>query len=551
MLDIEIAFGIPEETRRIANAAFPKGNLYMRMRDELGVLYEDPEFAKLFPPLGQPAEAPWRLATVTIFQFVEGLSDRQAADAVRARIDWKYAMGLDIEDPGFDSSILCEFRTRLLKGGAETHLFDKMLTLLKERQLLKARGRQRTDATHIQAAVRSLNRLECLGETLRYALNRLAETDPQWVVAHADPEWFDRYSTRVESYRLPDGKEEREAYALVMGADGSRLLAALAEPTTPEAYKDLPAVQAVRAVWRQQFYFETEQLHLRTEENMPPCALRITSPYDLEARFSTKRETNWIGYKAHLTETCDADSPHLITQVQTTPSTTHDGHALSDIQADLAQKNLLPDEQIVDEGYTEAAHLVSSKKKHSIQLLGPIAEDRSRQAREKRGFDTSSFQIDWENQCVLCPAGKTSLPLTEVRRHKGAIRLQAKFLREECRTCEHRADCTNCQSRGRTLTLHVQDEHEALQAARLRQHTLEFRTRYAARAGIEGTLSEAVRAYGLRRARYIGQAKTHLQHLAIATAMNFCRVFDWLIGTPLAKTRQSSFARLKPKLGIA
>jgi transposase len=551
MLDMEIAFGIPEETSRIAHAAFPKGNLYMRMRDELGVLYTDPEFANLFPLRGQPAEAPWRLATVTIFQFVEGLSDRQATEAVRARIDWKYAMGLEIEDPGFDSSVLCEFRTRLLKGGAEAHLFDKMLALLKERQLLKVRGRQRTDATHIQAAVRSLNRLECLGETLRCALNRLAEADPHWMAAHTDPEWFDRYSTRIESYRLPQGKDKREAYALVMGADGIRLLAALAEPATPEALKDLPAVQVVRAVWRQHFYFENEQLCLRTEENMPPCALRITSPFDLEARFSTKRETNWIGYKAHLTETCDQDSPHLITQVQTTPSTTYDGHALPDIQAELAQKDRLPSEQLVDEGYTEAAHLVSSQQLYHIQLMGPVAGDCSRQARKKRGYDVTCFEIDWENACVRCPAGKTSLPMTRVNLPNATIRLQAAFSRATCRACPHRADCTGCQTRGRVMYLHVKDEHEALQAARLRQQTTQFRKRYAARAGIEGTLSEAVRAYGLRRSRYIGQAKTHLQHLMIASAMNFCRVFEWLSGTPFAKTRQSHFACLKPKLATA
>lgn len=551
MLDVEIALSVPEQTRKIAQSSFPKGNLYMRMRDELGVLYADPEFADLFPPQGQPAEAPWRLATVTVFQFVEGLSDRQAADAVRSRIDWKYAMSLEIDDPGFDSSVLCEFRMRLLTRGAEARLFEKMLALLKERQLLKVRGRQRTDATHVLAAIRSLSRLECLGETLRYALNQLAQADPQWMGAHAEPEWFDRYSTRVEAYRLPKGKEERDTYALVIGADGLCLLAALAQATAPDTLRDLPAVHVVRAVWRQQFYFENARLCLRTEENMPPCSLRITSPYDLEARFSTKRETHWIGYKAHLTETCDEDSPHLITQVQTTPSTTHDGHALPDIQADLAQKDRLPGEQLVDEGYTEAAHLVRSQKQYGIQLTGPVAKDRSRQAQEKRGFEVTSFEIDWEKSCLHCPAGKTSLPLTLVHLPKGILRLQAQYPKETCRACPHRADCTGCQSRGRVLTLHVQDEHEALQAARLRQQTPEFRKRYAARAGIEGTLSEAVRAYGLRRSRYIGQAKTHLQHLMTAAAMNFCRVFEWFVGTAFAKTRQSHFARLKPRLAAA
>src|SRR4051794_35395705 len=128
-LQIEIAFSVHKETARVARAAFPKGNVYMTMRDQLGPLFEDEQFADLFPPQGQPAEAPWRLALVTVMQFAEGLSDRQAADAVRIRIDWKYALGLDLTDEGFDFSILSEFRARLLANGAEQRLFETLLTL--------------------------------------------------------------------------------------------------------------------------------------------------------------------------------------------------------------------------------------------------------------------------------------------------------------------------------------------------------------------------------------------------------------------------------------
>ena len=161
-LQIEIAFSVPKDTARVAHAAFPKGNPYLTMRDQLGTLFEDQQFADLFPPQGQPAEAPWRLALVSIFQFAENLSDRQAAEAVRSRIDWKYAMGLELTDEGFDFSLLSEFRTRLLQNGAEQRLFETLLTLGRERGWLKARGKQRTDSTHVVAAVRALNRLECV-----------------------------------------------------------------------------------------------------------------------------------------------------------------------------------------------------------------------------------------------------------------------------------------------------------------------------------------------------------------------------------------------------
>ncbi len=153
-LHIEIAFSVPEQTVRVARAAFPKGNRYLILRDQLGTLFEDQQFTDLYPPQGQPAEAPWRLALVTVLQFAEGMSNRQAADAVRSRIDWKYVMGLELTDPGFDYFVLCEFRARLLQNGAEQRLFDTLLTLCRECGLVKAGGKLRTDSTHVLTSVR-------------------------------------------------------------------------------------------------------------------------------------------------------------------------------------------------------------------------------------------------------------------------------------------------------------------------------------------------------------------------------------------------------------
>ena len=177
-LHVQDAFLIPAETERIARAAFPKGTLCLHITDALGTIFQDEQFAALFPKRGQPAEAPARLALATVLQFVENLSDRRAADAVRGRIDWKYALALELTDPGFDHTVLSEFRTRLLKGNAELLLLDTLLGRCKELEFLKTRGRQRTDSTHVIAAVRSLNRLERVGETLRAALNEVALIAP-------------------------------------------------------------------------------------------------------------------------------------------------------------------------------------------------------------------------------------------------------------------------------------------------------------------------------------------------------------------------------------
>jgi transposase len=211
---------VPEETERIARAAFPKGNIYLRLRDEIGTIFDDPMFAPLFPARGQPAECPWQLALITVMQFIEGLSDCQAADAVRSRIDWKYALGLELTDPGGDASVLCEFRARLIAGNLEQALLETMLARFKERGLLKARGQQRTDSTHVLAAVRTLNRLESIGETLRAALNSLATVAPAWLADLVAPDWFERYATRVEEYRLPKGEAARTALGERIGADG-------------------------------------------------------------------------------------------------------------------------------------------------------------------------------------------------------------------------------------------------------------------------------------------------------------------------------------------
>ena len=174
-------YEIPKTTIEVALSAFPDGNAYIRLRDELGAIFTDEIIYDLYPQRGQPAEAPWRLALVTLMQFAENLTDRQAADAVRGRIDWKYVLGLELADQGFHYSILSEFRSRLIQARAEHLLFETMLKLFRDRELLKAGGRQRTDSTYILSAVRHLNRLEVVGQTMYHVLDLLAQIVLDWL----------------------------------------------------------------------------------------------------------------------------------------------------------------------------------------------------------------------------------------------------------------------------------------------------------------------------------------------------------------------------------
>lgn len=536
---------VPEETARVARAAFPKGNAYLRLRDELGVLFEDSSFASLFPRRGQPAESPWRLALVTLLQYAENLSDRQAAHAVRSRIDWKYVLGLELTDAGFDSSVLSEFRARLLAGGSEEQLLNSLLRCCQDKKLFVERGRQRTDSTHVLARVRVLHRLESVGETFRAALNTLAVAHPEWLRAHAEPEWAERYGKRLEEYRLPKGEAERRAYAEVIGRDGHLLLERLAAPDAPPGLRWLPAVEILRQVWVQQFYRIAQELHWRSaEEGFPPASLLINSPYDVEAHYATKRTTQWVGYKVHLTETCDTQLPHLITHVQTTAAPTPDGAVVEPLHQALQEKGALPGVHLVDAGYVDAEGIFRSQRDYGVDLFGPTLADPSWQAKAAQGFAASDFTFDWDAHKAFCPGGKQSIEWASTRDARGSPILKIKFSPLDCGPCPHRSACTRSSLPRRVLVVHPKEQHLALRTARARQAEPNFAVEYRRRAGIEGTLSEAVRAFGLRQARYVGQAKTHLQHVATAAALNLVRLAAWFAGDTLAQTRRSAFVRL-------
>jgi transposase len=540
---------VPEETARVAKAAFRKGNPLLSLRDELGAIFADADFADLFPRLGQPGLPPWRLALVTILQFRENLPDRRAAEAVRGRIDWKYLLGLELADPGFDHSVLCEFRSRLLAGSAEERLLHELLEACQARGLLKARGRQRTDATHVLAAIRVLNRLELVGETLRAALNELAIVAPDWLRAAAPEVWYKRYAHRVEDGRLPHAVAEREAYARAVGEDGFALLDRLDEPATPEGLRSLPAVEVLRRVWARHFVREDEAppgggARLRAKGDPPPATEPIESPYDPEARFRTRSGTSWTGYVVHLSETCEDDAVHLLTHAMTTPATVHEAKCTAAIHQALAGKGLVPGEHLVDAAYVYAELLVRGREELGIDLVGPPRPNPSWQAKVEGGYTIDRFEVDWDKRRVRCPQERLSSAWSRQIDQTGAPYVSVWFRRADCGPCPARPSCTRGKHQARHLKLPLRAGHEALEAARGQLATKEGRRRYARRAGIEGTISQGVRAFGLRRSRYRGLAKTHLQHVATAAAVNLERLAAWFRAVPRAATRTSRFAAL-------
>lgn len=540
---------IPADTIRVARAAFPQGNRLMKLRDELGEIFTASQFADLFPAKGQPALSPGLLALVVVLQYWEGLTDRQAADAVRGRIDWKYALGLELTDPGFDFSVLSEFRERLTTQQATNRLLDVLLETFKARGLLKARGRQRTDSTYVVEAVRELNRVERVGETLRFTLNTLTQLAPDWLKRVAPSEWFMRYGRRFDQMHLPLAHAERDRLIEQIGRDGLELLQHLEHPNAPEELKTCACVMILRKIWEQQYRIEEKdgqnQVFWRGNGHLPPASELVLSPYETEARFCVRSELKWEGYRVHLTESCDAQAAlHLITHVETAPAPEQDETALNRIHAALQQRSLLPQEHLLDAGYVSADLLVNAARDYNIELVGPLVQDQGWQAREQSGYDLTHFTIDWDKRQAVCPQGHRSGHWYRSHDRRGLEVIQITFPRATCLACPARAQCTRSVTQGRHLQTRPQLQHEAIQRVRAAQTTVEFHHRYRPRMGIEGTFSQAIRAFGLRRSRYIGQAKTHFQMVATAVAINLERFADYLFGIRPVARRSSAFSNL-------
>jgi hypothetical protein len=555
------------------------------VRDKLGAWLADEQFAGSYGVRGKPGWPPSRLALVTIFQKVEDLTDRQAAEYVRTRIDWRYALGLEPGDPGFDHSVLPEFRARVAAGGLEQVVLDTLLEALAAEGLVASGGTMRTDSTHVISAVRDLNRLELAGESVRACLEALAVAAPGWLADHLDGSWGERYAARIDTWRMPASATRKDGLALAYGRDGHTLLKAVyaAAASDPDLafLARLRQVEVLRVVLVQNYLTVVDQqgreVIKRREaeaEGLPPGRSRLTSPYDTDARWGVKRDTFWNGYKVHVTETCGAGAardgdtaasgspgsqghggdgeaappPHLIVNVETTDATVPDNQMTEPIHAHLDQKGLLPAEHLVDSGYPSAELLVSSQAGYGITLVTPPLADTSPQARAGAGYDRAAFTIDFDARQATCPQGRTSSSWNPVTQ-RGTDTIVITFAKATCGPCPARALCTTAVSGRRQVTVHPREVHHAQLTARGSQNTADFQARYALRAGVEGTIRQGVAVTGMRRARYRGLDKTRLEHTYAAVALNLIRLDAWWNGHPLDRTRTSHLARLD--LGLA
>jgi transposase len=577
----------PEPDPQIAAAIAAKYSgkrprpLAVLIRDRLGQWLGDEDFAAAFGIRGRPGWSPSRLALVTVLQRAENLTDRQAAEAVRTRIDWQYLLGLRVDDPGFDHTVLAEFRGKVAGAGLEQVALDALLEKLMAGGLVKAGGKQRTDSTHVTAAVAALGRLELAGESVRAALEALAAAHPAWLEQRiCVSDFARRYGTPMTSWRPPLSQAARDELAIACARDGYALLEAVYDRAAPAWLRELPAVDVLRRVLLQNYTRVItrdgrEVIRRREKEpegdGLPPGHARIASPYDLDARWGVKREEFWLGYKLHITETCDDPPPctcrpagagahhrehgkgcaqlafpNLITNVATTDATVTDNQMTEPVHDALAARNLAPGRHYADSGYLSAALVVSALTTWGIALIGPLLTDTSAQARAGHGYARADFSVDYDTKTVTCPQGKTSSSWT-LCTQKGQAAAVATFSPGDCGPSPARPQCTTSSRKRRQITVLPRDLAQAQAAARAAGKTIPFQADYARRAGVEGTMHQAA-SHGARRARYRGLPKTRLDHMYMACALNLLRLEAFWTGTPLDRQRTSHLARLELRL---
>ncbi len=518
-LKLEPPRAMPADIALVGSKLLPANSPYRLIGDELFEQYRDEDFVDLYSREGKPAISPVLLVFIITFQFLEKLSDRQAAEAVRMRLDWKYALHLPLSYAGFNFSVLSEFRDRLIRHQAERRVFDRLLEQMQSLGLLKRRGRQRTDSMAMLTKMRRLNRVERVAETLRLAARALVKLNREWCEEVLPPCWEERYGERVVLERL--SKTERKQLEASVGSDGQWLMSRLQDTNTPAELREAPEVQLLATVWEQQFKVVDKQVVFQ-EAGPYDGRSQIQTPHDPGARYSKKGAQRWVGDKVQVTETDDEGVPHLITDIGVTDSVEPDCNVLPEIQDRLAERELSPEEHLVDGSYMSVDNLVQSDKR-GIDLIGPVPTNNSPQARLPNGITAEQFRLDMETCMATCPAGYTA---------RGSQRKDGrwifKFRKSWCAACSFRPNCCSGQG-GRTLSL--AQHYERLQAARLRQQTEAFKETYRKhRGGVEGAISAAVRGHGLRVGRYVGQSKRHLQALFTGCAINLRRAACWLAG---------------------
>jgi Transposase DDE domain/Transposase domain (DUF772) len=512
-------------TSYLCGDLFGPANRYRLFREKIW-----PKLLELSPKLhsfyceenGRPAIDPVMLCGVTLLQFMEKVADRAAAEHVVYHLGWKYALNLELTDEGFHPTVLVYFRDRLEEKKAERMIFDEVVKLLVELGLVKKKGKQRLDSTHILGYVKEMSRLECAMETLRLALEDLEEE----VGGKKRPEFWERlwilYVQSQLDWRL--GKAERQSRYRQCGQDMRELLEWI--DTNDPKLSEREAVKLLRRVSKEQF--EVVEGELQPTLKRPSRAVR--NPHDPDAHYAEKRKKQWVGYKVHVVESVDPEQPakrkgepaeHFITEILTTEAAQDEMAGLAEaLQREREHHEIEPQAMYADAGYV-TENTLSQAEQNGMELLGPTRPDP-----HKGPYNADAFHVDIEKRQAVCPQGNLSTQCSRIRdTYMGTEYYRIEWA-SQCDSCPVQKQCTRSKNGRRILVVGLR--HDLVEKRREEMREAEFSKSMHPRNGIEGTHSELVRGHGLRRTKYRGLSRVGLSHYFMGAACNVKRYLNLL-----------------------
>ena len=510
---------IPEIVRVACEKLLSKDSVYRLIGQKGDQIITDADFVDMYSIEGRSGINPVVLSYVTVFQFLEKIPDRKAAEMAVVRLDWKYALRQELDWTGFNYSDLSNFRKRLLNNDQERLIFDRVLVYLREKGHIKAKGKQRTDATHILGRVMHLSRLELVQETIRLAVSALISADAPWSLHHLPSTFVETHSVRRDEYGLSKTKVKEK---MQKAGEAGYWLVERVEQHGQAALKELPEMQHLKRVLEEQFSRSDDENRPKARPNEDCKGDLLQTPHDPDVRYSSKRGQGWQGYKLQVSETIaeeETQAARFISDIEVTPANESDQAALEPLQERLIEREIVPAHQYVDQGYMSGEHIYTSREK-GIDLRGYVQSEGSQ---KEEGFRLADFSVDIDKQQAGCPAGNTSVRWTEVTPGTTKNVAYRAYFGAQCRACPffESGQCAT-SSAGRRLDLNRY--HDELQARRLESKSEAFQLEMNQRNAIEGTISELVRAHGARRSRYRGLAQNQLQASFIGAATNLKRL---------------------------
>jgi len=512
-------------TDYLAGNLFGPANRYRLFREKIW-----PKLLELGPKVealycaenGRPPIDPVLLCGVTLLQFMERVADRRASEQVVYHLGWKYALDLELDYDGFHSTVLVYFRDRLEEKKAERMIFDWVVDLLIELGLVKRKGKQRLDSTHIVGYVKAMSWMECAIETLRLALEDLEHE----VGNHERPEFWSRlWEFYVESHldwRL--SKTEQANRHRQCGQDMRELLEWIDAKNPKLAERE--AVKVLRRVFDEQFEVVEGKVEFLTQRP----ARAVQNPHDPDAHYADKKTKLWTGYKVHVTETVDPEEPikkkgepaeHFITEMFTTEAAQDEMTGLTEVlKRELEHHEITPLAIYSDAGYV-TEHTLTQAEQNGFELLGPTRPDP-----HKGVYNSDVFHVDVDKRQAVCPEGKLSTQCSRIKDSFMGTEYYRLEWGNQCDSCPVQTQCTRSKSGRRTLVVGLR--HDLVERRRREMKQSGFSKSMHPRNGIEGTHSELVRGHGMRRTKYRGLSRVGLSHYFIGAACNVKRYLNLL-----------------------